>query len=408
MKVAGIIAEYNPFHLGHAYHIEETKRLTGADFVVAVMSGDFVQRGGPAFLSKYQRTRMALLGGADLVFELPSTHACESAELFARSGVELLAGLGCIDTLSFGSETGDAAPFISLGRYLADEPEAFQSQLRMQLKNGLSFPAARQKALETIFPSTDWGALLSTPNNILGIEYCKALARSGSAITPVSIKRKGSDYHTGTLDQPLPSATAIRNSWISLNSSDKRDMSELSSCFPQEVYSMLQKEVPLDHFLTEQDFSLPLRWLLYSSDAGQLASYLDLTPDLAQRLINTRDSYEDFSQYVTLLKTKELTYSRICRALFHALLGIRSLPALSYARLLGFRRSAAPVLSAIKKQGSLPLITKLADAPFSLSPSSMTLLEDNTRIAHLYKTVLCEKTRLSFLHEYQQQMIILP
>ena len=155
MKIAGIIAEYNPFHTGHAYHIQKTRELTGADYIVVVMSGDFVQRGAPALYSKHLRTRMALLGGADLVFELPATHACESAEFFAQSAVGLLDGLGCVDVLSFGSESGDIEPFLQLGAFLATETPEYQNLLKEYLKKGESFPKARSLALQELLSDTD-------------------------------------------------------------------------------------------------------------------------------------------------------------------------------------------------------------------------------------------------------------
>lgn len=429
MKIAGIIAEYNPFHTGHAYHIQKTRKITDADFVITVISGDFVQRGGPAFLSKHQRTRMALLGGADLVFELPATHSCESAEFFARSGVELLHGLGCVDVLSFGSECGDIRPFQVLGTYLADEPDVFRTLLQEKLKSGLSFPAARRNALSELLSGEksipDLTAFLSSPNNILGIEYCKALHRLNSPIQPVTLLREGNGYHEKSLGREFPSASAVRNFCLSLTAAEnppKQDpvasklshaadtpaIDQLSGCFPPEVFSYLQSEHLLRYTVTEQDFSLLLRWLVMSSDAENLSSYLDLSPDLANRMIHAAEKYENFSQFISLIKTKELTYSRICRALFHALLDIRSVPSLPYARLLGFRKSAAPVLTRIKEMGTLPLITKLADAPSILDEKGISLLNHNTRISNLYETILCEKTHKTFVHEYSKPLVILP
>lgn len=424
MKIAGIIAEYNPFHTGHAYHIRETREKTGADFVIAVISGDFVQRGGPAFLPKHLRAEMALAGGADLVFELPSACSCESAEFFARSGVELLHGLGCVDTLSFGSESGDIRLFQSLGNYLTEESPAFRQQLQNGLKSGLSYPAARRDALFAVWDGAkdydvDWTGFLSSPNNILGVEYCKALAKLKSPIQPVTVQRKGNGYHEQQLNQEFPSASALRNSWTETSlkeTADKVTVTELSSeqfsglsgGFPPEVWEVLRKHSAWNQTITEQDFSMLIRWMLYAADPETLCSYQDLSPDLVQRLINTRGQYENFSQYAGLLKTKELTYSRICRALFHALLGIREVPPVTYARLLGFRRQAAPALSKIKQNGTLPLLTKLADASSILSPESLKFLEADTRIAHLYEAVASEKYHRNFIHEYTRQLVILP
>ena len=408
MKIAGIIAEYNPFHTGHAYHIQETRKITGADFIVVVMSGDFIQRGGPAFLSKHQRVKMALLGGADLVFELPSTHSCQSAEFFAKSGVQLLHGLGCVDYLSFGSELGDIRPFRTLGTYLADEPEPFRCLLQENLKSGLSFPAARALALTQLLSAESFITedLLKNPNNILGIEYCKALHGTKSSIQPVTIVRKGNGYHDTTLKNNFPSASAIRTAvHHSGNSTGNKDT--LAAFFPDEVFSLIKSEDLLNNTLCEQDFSLLIRWMLMTLDTDSLTTFQDINEDLACRLINVREQYTDFSQFVSLIKTKDMTYTRICRALFHALLDIREVPDLTYARLLGFRRSAAPVLAEIKKRGELPLLTKLADSSKLLDPKGLALLKQNTRISNLYETVLCEKTHKPFVHEYSKPIVIL-
>ena len=408
MKIAGIIAEYNPFHKGHAYHIQRTREITGADFIVVVMSGDFIQRGGPAFLTKHQRAKMALLGGADLVFELPSTHSCQSAEFFAKSGVQLLNGLGCIDYLSFGSELGDIRPFRTLGTYLADEPESFRQLLQEKLKSGLSFPSARALTLTELLSADSFITedLLKSPNNILGIEYCKALHRTNSPIQPVTICREGNGYHETTIKSSFPSASAIRTAvHHSMDSIGNTDA--LVSCFPDAVFSMIKSEDLLNNTVDEQDFSLLIRWMLMSSDTDTLTTFQDINEDLACRLVNVREQYKDFSLFVSLIKTKDMTYTRICRALFHALLDIREVPDLTYARLLGFRRSAAPVLTEIKKRGELPLLTKLADSSKLLDTKSLALLKQNTRISNLYETVLCEKTHKAFVHEYSKSIVTL-
>lgn len=399
MKIAGIIAEYNPFHAGHAYHIQKTKELTGADYIIAVMSGDFVQRGGPAFLSKYIRTQMALLGGADVVLELPSTHSCESAELFSYSGVKLLHDIGCVDYLSFGSEHGDISSFQQVSHYLSDEPAAYKEKLRTELKNGHSFPIARRNALlEMLQQDMNWDIFLSQPNNILGIEYCKAISKLDSSITPITVQRKGSHYHDTDLGHSFPSATALRNAW---------DHS-LHGFIPEAVLTYVNTLEEHGFPLTEEDFSSVIRWMLYTVSKADLMNYQDMSEDLAQRILNTRDSYQSLKQYLQLLKTKELTYNRIHRTIFHALLKIEQVPELSYARLLGFRQTAAPVLKEIKKRSSIPLLSKPADAHKILSPTALELFETNTRIASLYETVRCEKYQESFIHEFRHPLVVLP
>lgn len=401
MKIAGIIAEYNPLHNGHAYHIQTTKELTGADYVIVALSGDFIQRGEPACLSKHHRARMALLAGADLVFEIPATHACQSAELYARSGVEVLSGLGCVNVLSFGSESGDISNFLPLGKLLAKEPPEYQQLLRTNLKTGVSYPLARQKSLEALGYAE--ATMLATPNNILGVEYCKAIIRQNSTMEPITIKRAGSGYHELELSPNYPSASGIRHHF-----QQNHTFEHLQSCFPDSVYKFLLSAPISNEFLSSEDFSLLFRWMLFTKQEHELNNIMDIHPELAKRIFNERNHYENYSQFVSLLKTKELTHSRLTRALFHALLDIQECPSLPYARLLGFRKSASCVLKTIKKEGTLPLITKLADASSILSPSAKQILEKNTRISNLYESVLCEKTQKKFTHEYQKELLILP
>ena len=213
MKTIGIIAEYNPFHNGHAYQIAELKRKTNADFVVIAMSGDFVQRGAPAIIDKYCRAEMALLCGADLVIELPAVWAVSSAEDFAMAGVTLFDKMGCIDGICFGAESDQLPQLKSIAGVLAEEPDIYRSALSSYLKKGLAFPAARAAALSDYFKSTGMNFLISildTPNNILAVEYLKALKRRNSAMTPILIPRRGADImiprstHRQLL--PLPSA----------------------------------------------------------------------------------------------------------------------------------------------------------------------------------------------------------
>ena len=406
MKIAGIIAEYNPFHTGHAYHIQKTRELTGADYIVVVLSGDFVQRGAPALYSKHLRTRMALLGGADLVFELPSTHSCESAEFFAQNAVRLLDALGCVDVLSFGSESGTIEPFLKLGSFLSAETPEYRNLLKEYLKRGESFPKARSLTLQELLSDADTGTFLQTPNNILGVEYCKALCRQNSLIRPLTVKREGNGYHDDSLNGEFPSASAIRALWKSANC--KMSDTAVSSCFPPAISALLSQTFTCPQFLDEEDFSPYLRWLLFSSDKAQLTSYQDVTPDFVQRLFHTRGSYESWGQYAALLKTRELTYSRICRMLMHCLLQISHVPVLSYARLLGFRRQAAPVLSEFKKHSSIPVITKAADAASLLSDETAAVFSKNVEISNLYEAVWCEKYHTPFVHEYRKPLVILP
>ena len=212
MKIVGLIAEYNPFHNGHEYHIQKAKEVTGADTVIVVMSGNFVQRGAPAIMPKHLRAKVALKSGASLVLELPVCFATGSAEYFAQGAVALLDSLGCVDALCFGSECGDIQPLTRIAEVLSDEPEEYRALLRASLKEGLPFPSARERALQDYLHDPALSRILASPNNTLGVEYIKALIRQDSTIRPYTILRKDSRYHADTLEPAgnFSSATAIR------------------------------------------------------------------------------------------------------------------------------------------------------------------------------------------------------
>ena len=411
MKVAGIIAEYNPFHRGHAYQIEETRKKTGADVIVAVISGSFVQRGAPALFDAHARARLALLGGADLVFALPAANACQSAEFFARAGVKLLDGLGCVDVLSFGSERGDIRALEELARILLDEPEDYRETLKIRLRAGEPFPAARQQALAAYLSregeNPQDAALLLSPNNILGVEYLKALRRLRSSIKPFTISRKGSGYHDTRLEGTFPSASAIRLALKENGGGLPVETERLFAGMPSPVGEAFADALNREGCLWEDDFSQILRWMLYSRSRQEMTSIRELSPELADRIGRLRNSFETVSQFTALLKTRELTYSRISRALFHLLLDIRQAPPISYARLLGFRREASGVLRAIKENGKIPLITGTANAALLLDEQAHRLLEEEITICHLYETIRCSRYHRSFRHEHTRQLTIL-
>lgn len=407
MKTAGIIAEYNPFHTGHEYQIKYVKEKLGADFVVIAMSGDFVQRGTPALFSKYVRAEMALKGGADLILELPVSSSTASAELFAKGGVQLLDGIGVTDILCFGSECGNTHILMELANLLVDEPPEFQAALRLNLKEGMTFPKARSQALTEVLPEPwKYQQVLSSPNNILGIEYCKAILREKSSISPVAIKREGNDYHEKSLAENIfPSASAIRKAII-----DTHNARTLENFLPESCRDIFFQTVSDHNYLLENDLDLIYRYRLLQETEELLCSYLDMSHSLARRILSCRNQYETFTQFANQLKTKDITYTRIQRALLHMLLHIHNVPEqIPYARVLGFRKSSASLLGEIKKHSRIPLLTKLSDASKVLqeNPHSLDLLEETTFSSNLYENILAQKKNASCIHEYQKQIIVL-
>lgn len=406
--ITGIIAEYNPFHNGHAYQIEQARLLTGCDFLVVVMSGDYVQRGAPAVFDKYTRTRMALACGADLVLELPVACSCASAEFFASGAVSLLDGLGCVDFLCFGSESGDLQSLMEPARILAKESPVFQEALRRGLSLGLSFPAARKEAFRACASNPD---ILDLPNNILGIEYLKALLQRESSIKPVTIKRKGQGYHDTLLDSGFASASGIRR-FLKQEEAPLSALPALKESLPDPVMEVLTDTLAHTLPVWEEDFSMLLRYELLRQSASDLTRYADISPDLGRRLKNCADKFSSFSEFVALVKTKDVTYTRITRALFHILLNLtgedtRNSVAMPYARILGFRKDHSRILGLLKENSRIPIIPKAADYKTYLTPDLQPLFEKDLFAANLYETIAAAKQKRAFLHDLKRSPVIL-
>lgn len=436
MKTTGIIAEYNPFHNGHQYHLEQARRQTGADYVIVVMSGDFVQRGAPAVIDKHLRTKAALLGGADLVLELPVFFSTGSAGDFSAGAVSLLDKLGVVDTLCFGSESGTSAAFRQAAAFLADEPAEFSAALQNNLRRGHSFPLSRFMALQsclsvsashdclaedtapkdhqTAFPAD----LFAAPNNILGVAYCTALRKRNSAVIPVAVRRKGDGYHADTLpvksDPPIgyPSAQAIRRTLLDMR--DCPDASAFSAFLPKNLLSLWENTLTKKAFLFPEDFTKELRFRLLLEAADGYTRYADIPQTLSDKLRKNSLCFTDWESLCQTLKTKELTYSRISRALCHILLSVtkeelcraRENDYVPYARILGFRKAAAPLLNHIKKNTAIPLVAKPADASRLLPDDACVLFRKDILSSHLYESALAAKTKRKPIHEYTRPLCI--
>ena len=411
MKTVGLITEYNPFHNGHAYHIEKAKMLTGADRVIVVMSGDFVQRGAPAVMPKHLRAESALLSGASLIIELPVCFATGSAEYFAQGSISLLNQLGCIDSICFGSECGDLHLLKEIAQILADEPIEYQTALKQALKEGASFPAARQEALNIY--SDKYSEILASPNNILGIEYLKALAKIHSKMEPFTIKRIGAGYHDMDIDGQFSSATAIRSDIYQLadvnSSSESLPLTHIQTQVPSSCHELMKKNYQTRYPVKSDDFSLLLKAKLLSETADSLSHYLDMSPELANRILRLRNDYLSFEQFCDLLKTKELTRSRISRSFIHVLLGITNdwLTAMKapapYARILGFRKDHADLLGILKQTSDIPLITSPARAV--LADTAYQMLELDIYASDLYESVITDLYGTPFHNELTKQII---
>lgn len=454
MNVIGIIAEYNPFHNGHAYQIAHVRKNLHADYIVVATSGDYVQRGEPALLDKYTRARMALSSGADVVLELPVLWSTASAELFADAGISLFEKTGCVNGICFGAESGDLALLRRIADVLADEPADLKASLKRNLKSGNTFPKAREAALLSYFSGSAGqdgalpvsaealSSLLASPNNILALEYLKALRRRASSITPYLLKREGAAYHETSIlsgASAIPaSASAIRHTLFADaagacgNSADRasEDSADgiLRHAMPQEALAILQDYRADFPLLCADDFSSILGYLLLSSSATQLARTADSSPEFANRMRNQLPYYTSFCSFASRLKSKEMTLTRINRILLHSILGITSsdyacgnaLDKIPYLRILGFRKSAAPLLAALKASAAVPLITRSSQALKLLSPDAMRVFEHDVFAGNLYLQMRNQKggtpLRAARMQEhdvppaseYQRQIIILP
>ncbi|MBO4909149.1 MAG: nucleotidyltransferase [Lachnospiraceae bacterium] len=397
MKTAGIIAEYNPFHDGHKYHIEETKKQTGADYCVVAMSGNFVQRGAPAIIDKYARAKSALAEGADLVIQIPPVFSLSSAEFYAKGSIALLENTGLIDYLSFGSEAGNLEKLEKLAHILADEPDKYKKLLQKYLKAGNAFPAARAKALIDYCPDmTDLSELVSSPNNILAIEYLKALISSKSEIKPVTMKRVGAGYNDPYAPgQPGISAKAIREA-ISYGS----EVDNLKAYMPKESFKALKDAVKKNMTVDENDFSEMLIYKLLSEREHGYTKYLDVSEELSDRIGNNLEKFKNITDFCNLLKTKDKTYTRVSRALFHILLDITQdsiepydyTGSCPYIRVLGFRKSSEAILSEIKTKASVPVLCGYNDAADSLYSEPMKVFRNESKIEDLYFAVQTMKS----------------
>lgn len=410
MKVTGIIAEYNPFHKGHAYHIQQAKKVTGADAVVVVMSGDFTQRGTPAIIDKYARAKMALLNGADIILEIPSCYACGSAEYFADGAIALLDSLGVVDSICFGSECGDIELLRPIAELLANEPREFKEILRNEMKNGATYPQARNIALSRCVTSfAENENIIGSPNNILGIEYMKSLIRRGSKIKPYTIQRTGADYHSYRLDQNFfPSSLALRQSL-----DVQKNLDLIRQQVPENVYEILQEEFDKHCPIFPRDFSSMLNYKLLVEESHGYTSFVDINDDVSDRILKHIYQSYDYEKLCDVLKTKNLTYVRVSRMLCHILLNLRKSDVESYrengtifyARVLGFKDDEKNILGLISENSEIPVITRVSEWRDLDDELAQKQFERDLLASHIYESVAANKYGTKMRNEYERQLI---
>ena len=361
-NVVAIIGEYNPFHNGHAYHIQKTKEITDADYVIAIISGSFVQRGNVSLIDKWSKADMALCNGVDLVIELPTVYSISSAENFAYGAIKILNSLKVVDTLSFGSEFCDLEVLEKITDVLTNEPPEFKTLLEHELSKGLSFPKARENALLMYLNDIrKYANILSSPNNILAIEYLKALKKTKSKMNPLAIKRVNVGYNDLEPKNNFASATAIRKKIID------NTPAGISKLMPSSSYKILYNSIKKGHYVKDiTTFEKEILYSLRRMYTDEIAELPDVVEGLENSIQDAADSCNTLSEFMNIVKTKRYTSTRIQRILLYALLGITKEDMKSsykinpYVRVLGMNNKGKELLSIISRSNpKLNVITSV-------------------------------------------------
>lgn len=409
MKAVGLVTEYNPFHNGHLYHLNKAMELTGADISVAVMSGDFVQRGEPAVLDKYTRTSMALNSGVNLVVELPVNYAVSSAESFAAGALKILDYIKA-DSIAFGSESGDIERLSKLAHILCDNEDTLYKEISKYTANGISYAAARQKVVEKL-TDKDTAAMLTSSNNILAVEYLKAIIKNNYAIKPYTVQRQGDSYNDTDIRSEYASATALRENLKADNISEYIPVkaglilsSNTNYIYPDDITEALftrlldilfasgyDKNVFIENVMQYPDVSKEIAGRLYKSAMDMITRTV---PQRSESKDNWAFSFGSLCEHI---KTKEVPLSRIKRALVRITLGLDKKHMEKYAnepyiRVLGFDKKGQEYLSYIRKTVVVPLITKTADYK--------EMLLDDMHAANIYNMIVAGKYGVKELGDF--------
>lgn len=409
MKAVGLVTEYNPFHNGHLYHLNKAMEITEADISVAVMSGDFVQRGEPAVLDKYTRTSMALNSGVNLVVELPVNYAVSSAESFATGALKVLDHIKA-DSIAFGSESGDIERLSKLAHILCDNEDTLYKEISKYTANGISYAAARQKVVEKL-TDKDTAAMLTSSNNILAVEYLKAIIKNNYAIKPYTVQRQGDAYNDTNIRSDYASATALRGNLKADNISKYIPVkaglilsSNANYIYPDDITEVLftrlldilfasnyDKNVFIENVMQYPDVSKEIAGRLYKSAMDMITRTV---PQGAESKDNGVFSFGSLCEHI---KTKEVPLSRIKRALVRITLGLDKKHMEKYAnepyiRVLGFDKKGQEYLSYIRKNVEVPLITKTADYK--------EMLLDDIHAANIYNMIVAGKYGVKELGDY--------
>ncbi|WP_028611079.1 nucleotidyltransferase [Paenibacillus harenae] len=374
MRTVGLIVEYNPFHNGHLYHLQQSRKITEADAVVAVMSGHFLQRGEPALLDKWSRTRMALRGGCDLVIELPVAYATQAAEWFAYGAVSLLEATGVVDSFCFGTESGELQPLLQAAELTAHESPGFKALLKRELQSGISYPGAYSAAISAHLSEQGYASAanfpFALPNHTLALHYLLALNRIGGKMRPYTIAREKAQYNQAEVtDSQIASATAIRKLLL-----EERELDAVRSFVPESTFRILQEEWAAGRCpVSWEQFTNPLLHAIVTRSAPMLSELHEINEGLEHRILQTLPKLDSllFEKLLQTLKTKRYTRTKLQRALLAILLGHakadftaeKLASGIEYIRVLGFTDKGRQLLRRMRVSAKLPVLLSAARAP---------------------------------------------
>ena len=403
MKAVGVIVEYNPFHNGHAFHVKKAKEARKADVVIAVMSGNFLQRGEPALVSKWARTKMALLGGVDLVFELPYRYATQQAEIFANGAISILDGAGC-DSFCFGSESGDISLFYRTLDFLENNQTLFDEQIKSNMKTGVSYPKAISLSFQQLANSEEQ-LNLTKPNNILGFQYLKSVRKQHSRLEPITIARKNANYHDEHFaSETIASATSIRKALFAAEKSHPT----IAQYVPEPTIRLLNEYYhETGTFHQWENYWSFLQFRIIQSTSAELREIYEVEEGLENRLKAAALESCNFHEFMEKIKTKRYTWTRLQRICVHILTNAKKSEMASppekatYLRLLGMTQMGRAYLNKMKSKLTLPLISKIS------SCKQKEILLD-IKAAQIYSFGLPEHLKNEMLmQEYKQTPIII-
>lgn len=404
MKVLGIIAEYNPFHLGHLYHLQESKKLVNPDYTICILGSHFLQRGEPSLVDKWARCNMALKAGIDLVIELPVAFSCRSALWFATGSIYSLNSTGLVTHLAFGAENTDLEGLSIIAKYLNKEVQIYRQLLEKYLLEGYSFPKARNLALNKSLKNKvklETLTSLNNPNNILAISYLQILETLNSQINPVIIKRKG-NYHSKIAKENLASATAIRKLI--------KERKPWQNLVPDFSRAILAKEFSLGKGpVFFDDFAENILAIIRRSTAEELRAIIEVREGIENRLIKLAQETGNIKNLIDNLKTKRYTYTRLQRLLTHIYLNFKASPNFDYPqylRVLGFNDKGKQLLKLMKDKSSLPIITKFAKI-YKAGPDFIDMLNLEIRASDLYVLAYPQKEQRIGRQDFYKSPLVL-